>query len=98
MAKKIDYPDSVKEHMKAYYDHLPERSRRQYAAIESLKLGWGGQTYICNLFVLTHKTLRKGLQEIKNPEENASFGTVRQRKIGGGRAFFLSKSLPFLTY
>ena len=92
MQKKIDYPDSVKEYMKAYYDQLPERSRRQYAAIESIKLGWGGQTYICNLLLLTQKTLRKGLREIKNPTENTSFGTERQRKIGGGPKFFSSKS------
>jgi hypothetical protein len=92
MQKDFDYPDSVKEYMKAHYGQLPERSRRQYAAIESIKLGWGGQTYICKLLVLTQKTLRKGLQEIKNPEANTSFGTVRQRKIGGGPKFFLSKS------
>ncbi len=92
MQKDFDYPSSVKATMKSYYSHLLERQRRQYAAVESLKLGWGGQTYICDLFDLTHKTLRKGISEIKNSEENAAFGTVRQRKIGGGPKFFLSKS------
>lgn len=92
MQKDFDYPASVKVYMKAYYDQLPERSRRQYAAVESIKLGWGGQTYICNLLVLTQKTLRKGLREIKNPAENTSFGTERQRKIGGGPKFFSFKS------
>lgn len=92
MAKNFDYPESIKEYMKAYYGQLPERSRRQYAALESLKLGWGGQTYICNLFGLTQKTLRKGISEIENPTENERFGTTRQRKIGGGPKFFLPKS------
>lgn len=92
MQKDFDYPVSVKATMQSYYTQLPERQRRQYAAIESMKLGWGGQTYICDLFDLTHKTLRKGIREIKNPEENAAFGTNRQRKIGGGPKFFLSKS------
>lgn len=53
MQKNFDYPDSVKAYMKAYYAQLPERSCRQYAAIEAIKLGWGGQTYICNLLLLT---------------------------------------------
>jgi hypothetical protein len=92
MQKDFEYPSTVKVYMKAYYDQLPERSRRQYAAVESIKLGWGGQTYICNLLVLTQKTLRKGLREIKNPDENTSFGTERQRKTGGGPKFFSSKS------
>jgi hypothetical protein len=49
------------------------------------------------LFGLTQKTLRKGLKEIKNPEENASFGTARQRKVGGGPKFFLSKNRALLS-
>lgn len=97
MAKDFDYPASLKAFMKAYYEQLPERQRRQYAAVESLKLGWGGQTYICILFGLTQKTLRKGLKEIKNPEGNASFGTARQRKVGGGPKFFLSKNRALLS-
>jgi hypothetical protein len=57
----FDYPSSVKAYMQAYYTQLLERQRRQYAAVESLKLGWGGQTYICNLFDVIQKTLRKGI-------------------------------------
>lgn len=28
--------------MQQHYAHLPEKFRRQYAALESIRLGWGG--------------------------------------------------------
>ena len=94
MQKGFDYPDSVKSYMKSYYAQLPERQRRHYAAIEAVKLGWGGKTYICNLLSVTQKTLRKGIREINNPEEDAVFGTSRQRKVGGGPKFFFQRTKP----
>lgn len=90
---KKKYPSVVEVYMQTYYQGLSERKRRHYAAIESLKLGWGGQTYIVELLGLTQKTLRKGIQEIRNEIENQAFDPNRERKVGGGRKFFLSKNL-----
>ncbi len=35
--------------MKKLYNSLSEKDRRRYAAIEALKLGWGGISYISEL-------------------------------------------------
>ena len=40
------YPAPVEQQMKQFYHSLSEKDRRRYAAIESVKLGWGGITYI----------------------------------------------------
>lgn len=85
---KNKYPAVVEVRMQTYYESLSERNRRQYAAIESIKLDWGGQTYICNLFHLSQKTLRKGIEEVNNPLKNADLDPNRQRKPGGGRKVF----------
>ena len=89
---KKKYPSVVEVYMQTYYQGLPERKRRHYAAIESLKLGWGGQTYIVELLGLTQKTLRKGIREVSNATANQAFDSNRERKVGGGRKFFLSKN------
>ena len=39
------YPPEVEQRMQRFYDSLSEKDRRRYAAIEALKLGWGGITY-----------------------------------------------------
>jgi hypothetical protein len=89
---KKKYSASVEAYMRLYYKTLSERNRRHYAAIESLKFDWGGKTYIGELLGLTQKTLRKGIREVTDPLENQAFGASRERKIGGGRKFFLSKN------
>ena len=45
----IKYSDKNKETMKKFYNTLSEKDRRRYAAIEALKLGYGGQKYICEI-------------------------------------------------
>jgi hypothetical protein len=66
--------------MQLHYSRLPEKSRRQYAALESLKLGRGGTTYIGKALRVDRKTIQQGIKELQifTPSD-------RQRKIGGGR-------------
>jgi hypothetical protein len=88
---KNKYPAVVEVTMQTYYERLSERNRRQYAAIEAIKLDWGGRTYIGQLLNLSQKTLRKGIEEVQNPLEKADWPPNQQRKPGGGRkVFFLS--------
>ena len=42
----IKYSDEVKMTMKRFYGTLSEKDKRRYAAIEAIKLGYGGQKYI----------------------------------------------------
>jgi hypothetical protein len=70
--------------MQLHYSRLPEKGRRQYAALESLKLGRGGTTYIGKALRVDRKTILQGIKELK--EELLGFTpSNRQRKIGGCR-------------
>jgi Rhodopirellula transposase. len=65
---------------------MDERMRRQWAAAESLAYGWGGLQAVSNALNMSPNTIRKGLAEIidreNNPEEIIS---PRLRREGGGR-------------
>lgn len=63
------YPPDVERQMKELYGSLSEKDRRRYAAVEAAKLGYGGQTYIVQLFGCDYKTLRRGLEELETPPD-----------------------------
>lgn len=76
------YPAPIEIQMQGYYQSLSEKDRRRYAAIEAVKLGYGGQAYIRQLFGCHHETLQLGLREL---QDQASLGDERIRQPGGGR-------------
>jgi hypothetical protein len=43
------YSPVVEESMRIVYHTLSEKDRRRYVAVEALKLGWGGQTYLASV-------------------------------------------------
>ncbi|NJR51357.1 MAG: hypothetical protein HC780_19050, partial [Leptolyngbyaceae cyanobacterium CSU_1_3] len=51
------YPTEIEAQMQRYYQSLSEKDRRRYAAIEAVKLGYGGQAYIRRLFGCHPETL-----------------------------------------
>lgn len=82
MNSKIErYPRQIEEQMQRYYQTLSERDRRRYAAVESIKLGYGGRGYICKLFGCDYKTIAKGIEEIQDEKILEQQGI---RKLGGG--------------
>jgi Rhodopirellula transposase DDE domain len=68
--------------MQRYYQSLSEKDRRRYAAIEAVKLGYGGQAYIRRLFGCHHETLALGLAELA---DETALDHERIRQPGGGR-------------
>lgn len=76
------YPTLIETQMQRYYQSLSEKDRRRYAAIEAVKLEYGGQAYIRQLFGCHHQTLQLGLQELQG---QASLEDERIRQPGGGR-------------
>jgi hypothetical protein len=68
--------------MQRYYQSLSEKDRRRYAAIEAVKLGYGGQAYIRRLFGCHHETLHLGLREL---QDETIVQDERIRQPGGGR-------------
>jgi hypothetical protein len=70
--------------MQLHYSRLSEKDRRQYAALESLKLGRGGITYICKVLGVDKKTILQARKELTVDLANP-IPSGRQRKAGGGR-------------
>jgi hypothetical protein len=76
------YPAPIEAQMQRYYQSLSEKDSRRYAAIEAVKLGYGGQAYIRRLFGCHHETLALGLAEL---EDERVLEQDRIRQVGGGR-------------
>lgn len=78
MMAMVRYAPDVEEQMRTLYGSLNERDRRRYAAIEASKLGFGGQTYIRSVLGCDYKTLRRGMEELKNLPDLPA-GRVRKK-------------------
>jgi Rhodopirellula transposase DDE domain len=76
------YASAIEVQMQRLYASLSEKDRRRYAAIEAVKLGWGGISYISQLFGCDYYTLRLGSEELGDAE---AMSQPRMRRPGGGR-------------
>lgn len=57
--------------MQLHYSRLGERDRRHYAALESLKLGRGGITYICKVLGVDRGTVIRGRKELMEDADSS---------------------------
>lgn len=76
------YPTEIEQTMQRFYHCLSEKDRRRYAAVEALKLGWGGKSYISQLFGCDDESMQLGLFELN---DETTLKTSRIRQPGGGR-------------
>lgn len=76
------YPFKVEQQMQQFYHSLSEKDRRRYAAIEAVKLGWGGITYVSQLFRCDYYTIRFGIEEL---DDQPAMNMSEIRRSGGGR-------------
>lgn len=74
-------PEELKAAIVVFYSVLDERQRRLYAALESLKLGHGGDRKIAGLLDLDPGTVAQGRRELLRRE----FEVERIRREGAGR-------------
>ncbi len=71
--------------MMLHYSRLSEKDRRQYAALESLKLGRGGTSYISKVLGVNRNTIIQGRKELTGLIEDLPTQSGKQRRAGGGR-------------
>ena len=72
--------------MVLHHSRLSEKDRRQYAAIEAIKLGRGGITYISKILGVDRDTVSQGTKELLALiKDTPSPDIHRQRRPGGGR-------------
>jgi predicted ArsR family transcriptional regulator len=76
------YNQDLEQQMQRYYQSLSEKDRRRYAAIEAIKLGHGGISYISKLLGCHAQNIRRGVEELQDEQVMSDKST---RKPGGGR-------------
>ncbi|MCK5720182.1 MAG: hypothetical protein KAH84_09585 [Thiomargarita sp.] len=76
------YAPKIEVKMRDFYDSLSEKDRRRYAAIEAEKLGYGGASYIRQLFNCDNRTILHGKQDLELDLLKENTGV---RQLGGGR-------------
>lgn len=76
------YPVAIEAQMQRYYRSLSEKDRRRYAAIEAVKLGHGGISYISRVLGCDYRTIKSGMQELS---DEPLLHQTRIRQPGGGR-------------
>lgn len=79
------YTDKIKMLMQLHYSRLSEKDRRQYAAVEAIKLGHGGTTYISKVLAVDRNTIIQGKKELMALGQYQQIPEDKQRRPGGGR-------------
>lgn len=74
-------PDELKVAILLFYSLLDEKQRRLYAALESLKLGHGGDRQLADFLAMDPHTIARGRRELLEHDVEPE----RVRKTGGGR-------------
>lgn len=72
----------VEQQMQRFYSSLSEKDRRRYAAVEAMKLGWGGLSYISQLLNCDDEAMQLGKRELAEAEPLSESRIGRE---GGGR-------------
>lgn len=78
--------------MNLLLSRLDEDHRRWYVALESLKLGHGGDRQLARITGLNVETIRRGRRELARSLED--FPSERIRRRGGGRPALKKKTRP----
>lgn len=97
------YEATHEEAMRLYYRSLPEDHRRRYAAIEALKISYGGVAYVARVLGISRRTIYTGIRELEQMREGdpdnpqrPSGGADRVRRRGGGRPP-ITERMPMLA-
>ena len=78
------YPVDVEQRMQSLYRSLSEKDRRRYAAVEAVKVGHGGISYVAKLLGCDPETVRPGEEDLGQLPEDEAEGRVRKK--GGPQA------------
>ena len=92
MSEFRGYDRAHEDTMRLYCASLPEDHRRRYGAVEALKIGRGGITYVAQVLGMSRRTIYSGIRELEamgeddgSPPRRPSGNAKRIRRPGGGR-------------
>lgn len=93
-ATDAEHPEAARHrHMTLFVRRLDEQQRRWYVALESERLGRGGDRLLAQITGLDEKTIRRGRRELA--AGLAERPADRVRRPGGGRPA-VEKKIPAL--
>jgi hypothetical protein len=88
-----DHPQKVlHRRINLFLGRLDEQQRRWYVAIESMKVGYGGDDLLSQITGINVETIRRGRRELE--ADLADRPTDRVRLPGGGRPSAGEKTPP----
>lgn len=73
------YSRQIEKQMRELYRSLSEKDRRRYAAVETVKLGYGGLAYISELLGCSCDTIRQGRQDIEQLPDDEAEERIRKK-------------------
>jgi hypothetical protein len=80
------YTSEVEHFMRLHYQQLSSKEKRQYAAIEVLRLKFHGRKmYISKLLNISRGTIEAGIKELTSPSSYEPIPIGKERRSGGGR-------------
>ena len=81
------YSTKIESSMKTFHSSLNEKEKRLYSASESLKLGFGGITYISKILNCARDTIYAGLKDLN---EIHTLKNKIRRKGGGRKPYYVT--------
>ncbi len=88
-----DHPDrELHRQMNLFLDRLDEQQRRWYVALESKRIGSGGDRLLSQITGMDEKTIRQGREELASSLEDRP--AERVRRPGAGRPAVEKKTRP----
>ena len=82
-ANGMDHPErKLHEQMNRLFERLDEQQRRWVAALESKKIGHGGDTLVSRITGLHVDTIRRGREELDADLQDRPMDRVRQPGAG----------------
>ena len=72
----------IQEKFQLMLPSFTERTKRLWCAVEARQLGWGGATLVQQATGISMPTIRRGIDELKQPVE---LTPLQSRQEGGGR-------------
>lgn len=79
------YNQETEAKMRLHFSQLNEKDRRYYVALEALKLGYGGKTYVREIFGVSDYLIRQGIAELVDSVLADEIPEGKLRRAGGGR-------------
>jgi len=80
----------IEKEIKKFYQTLSEKAKRLYTAVEAVKIGHGGISYIARIVGCSRKTVARGIRELSQLSTDA-INKQRIRKPGAGRKPYYEK-------